>query len=98
VGGDVEGWRVVAPRGACQRDGQRLDGLLRALPEVKVLFTCQANAVFVELPLGVAEVLWKRGWLFYNFIGAGGCRFMCSWDTTEADLDGFVADVKSALK
>jgi threonine aldolase len=32
-----------------------------------------------------------RGWVFYSFIG-GGTRLMCSWRTTEADVDAFVAD------
>src|SRR5687768_16722614 len=39
------------------------------LPEVKILFPRQANAVFVELPRKVIEGLWDRGWMFYNFIG-----------------------------
>ena len=32
-----------------------------------------------------------HGWQFYSFIG-GGSRLMCSWHTTEADVDAFVAD------
>ena len=34
---------------------------------------------FVEL--SDWEKLKERGWRFYTFIGKGGCRFMCSWDT-----------------
>jgi threonine aldolase len=33
----------------------------------------------------------ERGWVFYSFIG-GGTRLMCSWRTTEADVDAFVKD------
>ncbi|HTG43189.1 MAG TPA: low specificity L-threonine aldolase [Verrucomicrobiae bacterium] len=71
---------------------------LSALPEVKILFPRQANAVFAELPELVIQALWDRGWLFYTFIGRGGCRFMCSWDTGEQDVRDFVADLKSLLR
>ncbi|HLP78861.1 MAG TPA: threonine aldolase, partial [Candidatus Paceibacterota bacterium] len=40
---------------------------------------------------------WKRGWLFYTFIAQGGCRLMCTWDTTEADVDAFITDLKSVI-
>jgi len=52
--------------------------------------------VFADLPDAVRNQLWKRGWQFYTFIGQGGCRLMCAWDTTEADVNEFVADLKSA--
>ena len=67
------------------------------LEELKILFPRQANSVFVELPPGVAQRLWDRGWIFYNFIGSGGCRLMTAWDTTEQDVNDLVADVKSAV-
>jgi hypothetical protein len=35
----------------------------------------------------------ERGWVFYNFIGSGVDRLMCSRLTTEADIDALVADV-----
>jgi threonine aldolase len=53
----------------------------------------EANAVFVALPENLAKGLRERGWVFYNFIGSGVVRFMCSWQTTEADIDALVADV-----
>jgi threonine aldolase len=75
----------------------RLEAQLRELPEIKILFPRQANAVFVELPPRAVDALWKRGWQFYTFIAQGGCRLMCAWDTTEADVDAFTADLKAAL-
>ena len=39
-----------------------------------------------------------RGWRFYNDVGPGGAaRLMCSWDSTEADVDAFVGDLQKAL-
>ena len=75
-----------------------LEKSVRDLPEVKILFPRQANAVFVELPHKAIEGLWERGWMFYNFIGKGGCRLMCAWDVTENDVDDFVADLKSLVR
>lgn len=74
-----------------------LNASLREIAEVKVLFPCQANSVFAELPQAVIGALRDRGWMFYTFIGQGGCRLMCSWDTAERDIDEFVGDLKSAL-
>ena len=74
-----------------------LEKSLARLPEAKILFPRQVNSVFIELPPAVMEGLWKRGWMFYNFIGQGGCRLMCAWDTTPEDVDAFGADMKSLL-
>jgi threonine aldolase len=72
------------------------DGLI-GLPEVKILFPTQANAVFAELPPYVIVALRQAGWKFYTFIGQGGCRLMCAWDTSESDVDQFVGDLKRLL-
>jgi threonine aldolase len=76
---------------------ERLAQGLAKLPEVKLLFPRQANAVFADLPLDVIEPLREQGWLFYTFIGRGGSRLMCAWDTTEDDVDRFVADLARLL-
>lgn len=57
----------------------------------------EANVVFVSLPKNLAQGLRERGWGFYNFIG-GAARFMCSWQTTEADIDAIVADIVAIQK
>lgn len=75
----------------------RLETALTGLPGVNLLFPRQANAVFAALPLPAIEKLRAAGWKFYTFIGAGGCRFMCSWDTQPEDVDALAADVRSAL-
>jgi threonine aldolase len=70
---------------------------LAAIPGVDLLFPCQVNGVFVELPEPVIQVLHEQGWHFYTFIGQGGARFMCSWDTTHERIDALVADLKHAM-
>ena len=76
---------------------EHLERAITALPGVKLLSPRQANGVFAELPRQAIEGLWAIGWMFYTFIGAGGCRFMCSWDTRIEDVDAFVADLKRLL-
>jgi threonine aldolase len=70
---------------------------LAAIPGVDLLFPCQVNGVFVELPEPVIQALHEQGWHFYTFIGQGGARFMCSWDTTHERIDALVADLKHAM-
>ncbi len=73
---------------------QHLYRSLQSVPGLKLLAVPQANSVFIEMPLDWHETLRERGWRFYNFIAAGGARLMCSWDTTDADVDLLVADIR----
>jgi len=61
---------------------QKLAAGIRAL-RVKLLVEAEVNAVFAELPSAVFQGPARRGWHFHDFIGAQGCRLMCSWDTRE---------------
>jgi threonine aldolase len=74
-----------------------LESEIGKLPGVTLLFPRQANGVFAELPAHAIAALREKGWLFYTFIGAGGCRFMCSWDIQPEDVHAIVADLKAAL-
>ncbi|WP_190132889.1 threonine aldolase family protein [Streptomyces mashuensis] len=69
----------------------RLAGAVRTVPGVEVLYPVQANAVFARLPHEVAERLRKR-YRFYHWDEAEGVvRWVCSFDTTEEDVDAFSA-------
>ncbi|WP_018988470.1 threonine aldolase family protein [Aromatoleum toluclasticum] len=72
---------------------QRLAAGLQQVPGAKLLFPVEANGVFCELPEVVLAGLRECGWRFYTFIGAGGARFMCGWDTKPASVDALLADV-----
>jgi len=64
-----------------------------------LLFTrpTQANAVFAILPPGVADEL-RRDFRFYDWDPATReVRWMTSFDTTEADIDAFVAAITAKL-
>ena len=98
------GWAGMLKDGAWLRHAAhanamaaRLDAAISPIPGVKKLFPREANSVFAELPLPAIEKLLATGWRFYTFIGAGGCRFMCSWDTQPEDVDAFAADIRTVL-
>jgi len=74
----------------------RLAGALVDLPGVRLTQPVQANGVFAVLPPGATEQL-RRDWHFYTWDEATGeVRLMCSWDTTEDEVDAFAADVARA--
>jgi threonine aldolase len=53
----------------------------------------QANGVFATLPAGVADRL-RESFRFYDWDAAKNeVRWMCSFDTTEDDIDAFVAAI-----
>ncbi len=68
-------------------------GRVGGLPHVELMFRVEANAVFLKLPLTVAERLRARGWMFYTFIG-GGARFMFAWDAEPGRVDALVNDLQ----
>jgi threonine aldolase len=69
---------------------------LEGAPGVRILHPVEANAVFAELPKAAAAALRGAGWRFYDFIGSGGSRLMCAWDTTPEDVRAFARDVREA--
>jgi threonine aldolase len=71
---------------------------LRTVPSLRILMEPEVNSVFVQLPRAAAEALWARGWHFYRFIGENGYRLMCSWATQPAEVDAFVADLRTVLR
>jgi threonine aldolase len=72
---------------------QLLAQKLAGIPGVTLKFPRQANAVFIDMPADLCAGLKERGWHFYSFIGAGGARFMCSWETTPSDVSELAADI-----
>lgn len=66
---------------------------LAAIPGIRVVHPCEANAVFVAMAPERLDALRGRGWQFYTFIGTGQARFMCSWSTGEADIEALATDL-----
>lgn len=72
---------------------RQLAGELQKFAGIEIIHPVQANAVFVQMPEPLIAALHADGWQFYTFIGTGHARLMCSWATTEADIQQFIAAV-----
>ena len=75
----------------------RLHERIRGLNGIRIMFPVEVNAVFAEIPPKAQAALRAKGWRFYTFIGAGGCRLMCAWDTAPETVDRFAADLADAV-
>ena len=73
---------------------RRLEQALRPLSNIEIPHPVQTNVVFARIPHEAVQAMYRRGWKFYTHVGsADEARLMCSWDTTEADVDAFAADL-----
>lgn len=67
------------------------------IPEIQATQATQSNGIFAILPEGLAEKL-RENFRFYDWDEATReVRWMCSFDTTEDDIDAFIAAIKSGL-
>ncbi|MET1043692.1 MAG: low specificity L-threonine aldolase [Microbacteriaceae bacterium] len=75
----------------------RLRAAVEGIDGVTPTQETQSNAVFAILPPGVADRLRER-FRFYDWNPAAGeVRWMCSFDTTEADIDAFAVAIRDEL-
>ena len=76
----------------------RLAEGISGVPGVKLWQPVQSNAVFASLDPGHLERL-QRDWHFYVWDApAHVVRWMTAFDTTEADVDAFVTDIKRTAR
>lgn len=75
----------------------RLAAGVANLPQVRITHDVAVNAVFAVLPQQAAARLHGQ-YFFYDWdVASGEVRWMCSFDTTERDVDGFIAAITEAL-
>jgi len=79
------------------RMAQLLKRELMKIPQLKIAYKVEANGVFVKIPRRAIAKLRKR-YFFYMWDEAQSMvRWMCSWDTTEADVKQFVEFIRRSL-
>ena len=77
---------------------RRLEQALRPLSNIEIPHPVQTNVVFARIPHEAVQSMYRRGWKFYTHVGsADEARLMCSWDTTETDVDAFAADLRELV-
>jgi threonine aldolase len=75
----------------------RLRAAVSTIPGVELTQETQSNGVFATLPVGVADKL-RETFRFYDWDEARReVRWMCSFDTTEADIDAFAGAIRREL-
>lgn len=76
---------------------KRLEAGVRGIAGVQITRPVQANAVFAILPAAVTAKL-QEDFKFYVWNHMSGeVRWMCSWDTTEQQVDDFVAAIAELM-
>lgn len=95
-------WQAVLESGAWLRHAahanamaQRLGNAVREIAGVKLARPVEANAVFLDMGDPAARSVQSAGWQFHHMPGAG-YRLMCSWSTTDAEVDAFLRDLRRA--
>lgn len=75
----------------------RLARGIEGLPGVQLVHEQRVNSLFVQLPAHTIKPL-QEEFHFYNWIEAESIvRLVCSWDTSEADVDMFIDGIRSAV-
>jgi threonine aldolase len=75
----------------------RLAGAVRDIPGVSITQPVQTNAVFATLPIAATTALQERFTFHVWDAHSNEVRWMCSWDTTEEDVDTFAQAVRQQL-
>ncbi|MDQ6804991.1 MAG: beta-eliminating lyase-related protein, partial [Actinomycetota bacterium] len=88
-------WRACAAQANAM--AARLAAAVGALPGLEITRPVQTNAVFATLPALATAALQERFAFYVWDERAGEVRWMCSWDTTEDDVDAFAGAVAETL-
>jgi threonine aldolase len=87
-------------RGAdhANRMARVLEKEINRIPEVRIVWKVEANGVFAQIPRHSIEKI-KQHYFFYTWIEEESIvRWMCSFDTTEEDIQKFAQVVAEAVK
>lgn len=80
------------------RMAKRLEEKVKAIPHVKIVQPVEANAVFASLPRKAIDKLLKKYFFYTVDEDRNVVRWMCSWNTTEQQVDGFAAAIAESCK
>lgn len=79
------------------RMAQLLKREISKIPQVKIVYSVEANGVFAQIPRKTIKKLQKR-YFFYVWNEAQSVvRWMCSWDTTAEDVKQFAEFLRRSV-
>ncbi|HJT81192.1 MAG TPA: low specificity L-threonine aldolase [Chthoniobacterales bacterium] len=76
---------------------QRLAEKLATESGFQTRWPVQSNSLFLRLSDPAAAALTDQGWMFYKFVEPDIYRLMCSWATTDSQIDEFVRHFRDAV-
>jgi threonine aldolase len=76
----------------------RLAGAVEAIGGLSITHPVQTNVVFASLPAPATAALKERFAFYVWDERRAEVRWMCSWDTTEADVDGFARAIAETVR
>lgn len=80
------------------RMARALEAEVRKIPQARIAWPVEANGVFAQIPQHAIQKIQER-YLFYPWIEEECIvRWMCSFDTTEDDIQSFVQVVAESVK
>ncbi|MFP4112824.1 MAG: threonine aldolase family protein [Spirochaetota bacterium] len=92
-GGDL--WRELATHANAM--AAMLARKLAPIPEIEIAYPVEANAVFARVPRRIIKRVQDELYFYVWDEEASIVRFMCSYDTTESDVEKLVAAVNDSL-
>ncbi len=84
-------WRRNAAH--ANRMARLLAERVRGIEGVSIAYPVQANGVFAQLPAAAIAPLQRERSFYVWDADASVVRWMCAWDTTEADVESFASAV-----
>lgn len=79
------------------RMAKKLEHGLRQIPEIKITQAVDGNGVFVIIPPSITEALQNEMYFYVWNDRTNECRLMCSFDTTEEEIDRFIGRAKQLI-
>lgn len=80
------------------RMAKLLETQVSGIPEVKIVYKVEANGVFAQIPKRAIKLLQERYFFYVWNEEQSVVRWMCSFDTTEADIAEFARFLGEIIK
>lgn len=77
------------------RMAKKLEHALRQIPQIKITQAVDGNGVFVIIPKEITEALQQEFFFYVWNDRTNECRLMCSFDTTEKEVEQFAEKAKA---
>jgi threonine aldolase len=77
------------------RMARKLDAAVRDIPGVEISRKVESNAVFARIPRQIIPVLQEEFFFYIWDEDLSEVRWMCSFDTEEADIESFASLLRS---